>query len=54
MVAAQQPVTIGDITVEPGDVVIGEFDGVLVVPKADAVRVLLKAEEMVSPEGRVR
>ena len=54
MVAAQQPVTIGDITVEPGDVVIGEFDGVLVVPKADAERVLLKAEEIVSAEVRVR
>jgi regulator of RNase E activity RraA len=54
MVAAQEPVTIGDITVEPGDVVIGEFDGVLVVPKADAERVLVKAEEIVSAEEHVR
>ena len=54
MVAAQEPVTIGGIRVEPGDVVIGEFDGVLVVPKADAERVLIKAEEIVSAEEHVR
>jgi regulator of RNase E activity RraA len=54
MAAAQQPVEIGGVTVNPGDVVIAEFDGVLVVPRADAERVLLQAEEIVSAEGRVR
>lgn len=51
---AQQPVEIGGLTVNPGDVVIGEFDGVLVVPAEEAERVLLKAEEIVSAEGKVR
>ena len=54
MVASQEPVTIADVTVHPGDVVIAEFDGVLVVPEADAERVLVKAEEIVSAEERVR
>jgi 4-hydroxy-4-methyl-2-oxoglutarate aldolase len=54
MLHCQQPVAIGGVGIDPGDVVIGEFDGVLVVPAADAERVLLKAEEIVSAEGRVR
>ncbi len=54
MVESQVPVTIGGVVVHPGDVVIGEFDGILVVPAAEAERVLLKAEEIVNAEGRVR
>jgi len=54
MLHCQGPVEIGDVAIHPGDVVIGEFDGVLVVPAAEAERVLLKAEEIVSAEGRVR
>jgi regulator of RNase E activity RraA len=34
--------------------VIGEFDGVLVVPSADAERVLLEAESIVAAEAEVR
>lgn len=54
MELCQEPVEIGGIAVHPGDIVIGEFDGVLVVPAAEAERVLLKTEEIVSAEGRVR
>jgi 4-hydroxy-4-methyl-2-oxoglutarate aldolase len=54
MFAAQAPVTIGEVTIHPGDVVIAEFDGVLVVPSADAERVLERAEEIVEAEGKVR
>jgi regulator of RNase E activity RraA len=54
MVALQEPVTIGTVTVHPGDIVVAEFDGILVVPEADAERVLLKAEEIVAAEGQVR
>lgn len=54
MVATQQPVTVGDVVVNPGDVIIGEFDGVLVVPSEQAERVLLRAEEIVSSEAEVR
>lgn len=54
MVAKQQPVMIGEVRVAPGDIVFAEFDGVLVIPAADAERVLDKAEEIVSAEERVR
>jgi regulator of RNase E activity RraA len=54
LAACKEPVTIGSVTVHPGDVVIGEFDGVLVVPSAEAERVLLEAEAIVSAEEHVR
>ncbi len=54
MVASQVPVSVGDVVVHPGDLIIGEFDGVLVVPQADAERVLTTAEEIVGAEQHVR
>lgn len=54
MIACQQPVAIGGIIVKPGDVVFGEFDGVLVIPHEQAESVLLKAEAIVAAEARVR
>ena len=54
MVASQIPVTIGDITISPGDVILAEFDGILMIPAADAERVLLRAEEIVGSEALVR
>ncbi len=54
MTASQAPVQIGEVTIEPGDVVIGEFDGVLVIPSADAEAVLVRAEEIVGAEALVR
>lgn len=54
MIASQEPVLIGGIVVEPGDVVFGEFDGVLVIPREQAETVLLKAEEIVAAEQHVR
>jgi regulator of RNase E activity RraA len=49
-----QPVTIGAVRVEPGDVVVGDLDGVAVVPRALAVPVLLECERLTSTENRVR
>ena len=54
MIQSQQPVLIGGIAVKPGDVVFGEFDGILVVPQEHAEAVLLKAEEIVAAEKHVR
>lgn len=54
MTAEQKPVTIGGVVVNPGDIVMGEFEAVIVIPRADAERVLVKAEEIVSSEAKVR
>jgi regulator of RNase E activity RraA len=54
MIASQEPVRIGEVVVNPGDIVFGEFDGILVVPRAHAVAVLQQAEQIVQAEGRVR
>jgi regulator of RNase E activity RraA len=49
-----RPVTIGGVRVAPGDVVVGDLDGVVVVPRALAVPVLLECERLLSTENRVR
>jgi regulator of RNase E activity RraA len=49
-----RPVTIGGVRVEPGDVVVGDLDGVAVVPAALAAPVLLECERLLHTENRVR
>lgn len=48
------PVAVGGVTVDPGDVVIGDGDGVTVVPKDDAEAVLDEVAEIEEREARVR
>ena len=40
----QVPVKIGKVTVRPGDVIFGDIDGVLCIPREIAYEVLLRAE----------
>lgn len=42
----QIPVKIGSVFVRPGDVVVGDMDGVIIVPRRIAVEVLVRAEEI--------
>ena len=49
-----RPVTIGGVRIAPGDVVVGDLDGVAVVPRALAVPVLLECERLLHTENRVR
>ena len=49
----QIPIKIGDTTIKPGDVVLGDVDGVLVVPRDIACDVLLRAEEIKSNEKKI-
>lgn len=52
--ATQVPITIGRVRVEPGDWVLGDEDGVVVVPAALAEDVLAEAETKASTENEIR
>lgn len=45
-IASQVPVRVGDVMVHPGDIVVGDVDGVVVVPKAKAAEILAMAQEI--------
>ncbi|MDO6605688.1 RraA family protein [Arenibacter palladensis] len=49
----QAPVKIGDVTVKPGDIVMGDIDGVLVVPRDIAYDVLIRSEEILENEKKI-
>ncbi len=52
--ATQVPVTIGRVRIEPGDWVVGDDDGVVVVPHAIAESVLAEAEAKAATESEIR
>ncbi len=54
VVAYRTTVTIGAATVQPGDFVFGDLDGVCVVPQVAAEEVLRRALEKVDTESLVR
>ncbi len=45
-VAANVPVSVGGVTVNPGDLIVGDRDGVIVVPRAQVEAVLQGAQEI--------
>ena len=49
----QVTLQIGDVTIKPGDVVLGDIDGVLVVPRDIAYEVLMRAEEIIENEKMI-
>jgi len=49
----QTPIKIGDVVIRPKDVVIGDIDGVLVVPRDIAYDVLIRAEEIKENEKTI-
>ena len=52
--AMNGPVNIGDARVEPGDLLRGDADGVLVIPRAHEDAVLAAAEEIDAVEQQIR
>jgi regulator of RNase E activity RraA len=54
LVSYGQPITIGGVTVRRGDFIVGDKDGVLVIPQEITLAVLKKAEEVVNTENLVR
>jgi 4-hydroxy-4-methyl-2-oxoglutarate aldolase len=49
-----EPVTIGEVTISTGDFVLGDRDGVVVIPRELAEDVVAKAEEVVATESDMR
>ena len=54
VVATQVPIEIGAVRIEPGDWVVGDEDGVVVVPRSVAAGVLESAEQMAATENEIR
>jgi len=50
----QVPVKIGDTIIRPGDFVFGDTDGVVIVPQAIILEVLVAAEDVYQREGSMR
>ncbi|MDA4114825.1 MAG: hypothetical protein OK474_12345 [Thaumarchaeota archaeon] len=48
------PVWCGGVAVQPGDFVLGDLDGVIVIPRAIAPDVIAKSEERLGTEDKVR
>lgn len=52
--AVNQPVSIGSVRVEPGDVVIADASGVVIVPSARAEEVARVAQDIEKTESQIR
>jgi 4-hydroxy-4-methyl-2-oxoglutarate aldolase len=48
------PIQIGNVKIAPGDYVVGDRDGVLIIPQSVAEEVITKAEQVVETENLVR
>lgn len=48
------PISIGGVTVSPGDIVVGDVDGVTIVPRGDARKVLEDTEAKIEDEKHLR
>jgi regulator of RNase E activity RraA len=48
------PIQIGEVGIRRGDFIVGDKDGVIVIPKQITLEVLEKSEEVVNTENLVR
>jgi 4-hydroxy-4-methyl-2-oxoglutarate aldolase len=54
LVAHNVPIDIGRVHIDPGDFIVGDCDGVLVIPQGIIEEVVKKAEAVVKTENQVR
>ena len=54
MIGYQLPIQIGNVFISPGDVVFGDIDGVIIVPRDIAYEVLVRAEQILGHEVEIR
>lgn len=50
----QKPILMGDVTVNPGDWIFGDIDGVMAIPAEIAYDVLVKAEAILNKEEEIK
>jgi regulator of RNase E activity RraA len=50
----QVPISLGEVRVEPGDLLAGDADGVVVIPRAREQDVLAVSQEITEAEDRIR
>ena len=48
------PIQCGGVNINPGDIMFGDIDGIVVIPPDDAIEVINKAYEKVDGENKVR
>ena len=48
------PIRIGEVTIHPGDLVLGDRDGMVILPKAEAEAIVAAAETAIATESLVR
>lgn len=49
----QKPLLMGTVRIKPGDIILGDIDGVLAVPREIAYEVLLRSEEIKANENQI-
>ena len=54
IVGYQVPIFVGDIVIKPGDILLADIDGGLVIPRKIAVAVLERAEQVERNEGEIK
>jgi regulator of RNase E activity RraA len=40
------PISCGEVSINPGDIIVADSDGVIVIPKKDAAEILVEAEKL--------
>ena len=50
----QIPVQIGGVIIYPGDILFGDIDGVLVIPREIAYEVLIRTEKIADNEEEIK
>lgn len=54
IVGYQVPIYVGDVIIKPGDLILADIDGALVIPRKIAVAVLERAEQIERNEGEIK
>ena len=49
-----EPIVIGNVTIHPGDFLLGDRDGVVIIPRAAIEDAVTKTEEVVATESEMR